>query len=301
MQRRVVVTGLGIVSPLGVGVEHSWRKLLAGGCGIQRLPALTGLPSEVAAPVPRGPADGEFDPSHCPLLKPGDESSLASFAHFAVAASAEALASAGLQLPLPEAQAKRTGVAIGSGIGSLRDIVEAAEVLQSRGHRRISPHFIPKMLVNMAAGQVSIKAGLRGPSSSPSTACATGVHALSDALRCIRAGDADLMLAGGAEACIEPLAVAGFSRLRALATGFNDSPGAASRPFDAAREGFVLGEGAVSSKSKKGRGTQELALCQPRAPTARALRVRARQKRPNPQRGPAGASSVLHVSPSFFL
>ena len=241
---RVVVTGIGLVTPLGVGVEASWRRLLAGGCGIVRLPSLQGLPAEIGAPVPRGEALDEFDLNRCSLSRPGDNSSLSPFIHFALAAADEALGSSGWQ-PTDEAALERAGVAIGSGIGSLTDIVEASTVLSARGHRRVSPHFIPKMLVNMAAGQVSIRTGFKGPSASPSTACATGVHALSDALHIIQRGAADVMLAGGAEACLEPLAVAGFSRARALATGFEETPEQASRPFDARRAGFVMGEGAA--------------------------------------------------------
>ena len=242
--RRVVVTGIGLVTPLGVGVEASWRRLLAGGCGIVRLPSLQGLPAEIGAPVPRGEALDEFDLNRCSLSRPGDNSSLSPFIHFALAAADEALGSSDWQ-PTDEAALERAGVAIGSGIGSLTDIVEASTVLSARGHRRVSPHFIPKMLVNMAAGQVSIRTGFKGPSASPSTACATGVHALSDALHIIQRGAADVMLAGGAEACLEPLAVAGFSRARALATGFEETPEQASRPFDARRAGFVMGEGAA--------------------------------------------------------
>ena len=241
--RRVVVTGVGLVTPLGVGVEACWAKLLAGGCGIRRVPQLEGLPAQIAAQVPRGSAPDEFDLERCSLARKGDEGSLSSFIHFALAAADEALTSSGWQ-PAGQAELQQAGVSLGSGIGSLVDIVDASTALSERGHRRISPHFIPKMLVNMAAGQVSIRTGFQGPMTAPSTACATGVHALYDALHVIQRGAADVMLAGGAEACIEPLAVAGFSRARALATGFNDEPQLASRPFDAARAGFVMGEGA---------------------------------------------------------
>ena len=244
---RIVVTGLGIVSPLGVGVRAAWSRLLAGGCGVRRIDALRGLPSEIAAPVPRssdGSHEAPFDASQCRLLERGDEQSMAAFAQFALAATAEALDSAHWA-PQTDEERERTGVAIGSGIGSLSDIIDAADALRERGHRRVSPYFIPKMLVNMAAGQVSIRAGLRGPLAAPATACATGAHAISDAAHLITSGSADVVVAGGAESCIVPLAVAGFSKIRALSTGYNDAPLRASRPFDSGRDGFVLGEGAA--------------------------------------------------------
>lgn len=238
--RRVLVTGVGLVTPLGVGVEVNWRRLLRGENAVRRLASLDGMPAQIAAIVPRGDAEHEFSPMRSALSLPGDESSLSHFVQFALAASAEALAHAGWS-PQTREQQERTGVAIGSGIGGLSDIIEASDALRERGVRRVSPYFIPKMLVNMAAGQVSIRAGLRGPSAAPATACATGAHALADGLRMIRSGEADVVVAGGAEACVEPLAVAGFSRVRALATSFNDAPERASRPFDASREGFVIG------------------------------------------------------------
>ena len=184
--RRVVVTGIGLVTPLGVGVEASWRRLLAGDCGVVRLPSLQGLPTEIGAPVPRGEAPDGFDLNRCSLSRPGDSSSLSPFIHFALAAADEALRSSGWQPADDERALERAGVAIGSGIGSLADIVDSSTALSARGHRRVSPHFVPKMLVNMAAGQVSIRTGFKGPSASPSTACATGVHALSDALHTIQ-------------------------------------------------------------------------------------------------------------------
>ena len=242
--RRVVVTGVGLVTPLGVGVEANWRRLLAGECGVRRLEALAALPSHLAATVPEGDGPEEFSAARCALLGRGEEGSTARFIQYALSAADEALTSAGWA-PATDAEREATGVAIGSGIGSLRDIVDAADTLRERGHRRISPHFVPKMLVNMAAGHVSIRAGLRGPTAAPSTACATGAHALADGLRMIRSGEADVILAGGAESAVEPLAVAGFCRLRALSTGFNDEPALASRPFDARRDGFVIGEGAA--------------------------------------------------------
>ena len=245
MRRRIVVTGVGLVTPVGVGVQTAWQRLLAGGSGVQTVDALRELPSKIAAPVPRGPSEGEFDPAGCQLLGRGDEVSVAPFAQFALKAAEEAMRSAAWEpASLTEDQRARTGVAIGSGIGSLADIVDASDALRERGPRRVSPYFIPRMLVNMAAGQVSIRAGLRGPLAAPATACATGASAIADARRMLLADEADVVLAGGAEACIEPLAIAGFGRLRALSTRYNDAPQTASRPFDAGRDGFVLGEGA---------------------------------------------------------
>ena len=243
---RVVVTGVGLVSPLGAGAAASWKRLLVGGSGVVRLPKLAGLPVDIGGAVPRGAGADEFDADRCALAKPGDEGSLSPFIRFALAAADEALAAANWR-PESAAQRQRTGVAVGSGIGGLDDIVQASDTLRERGARRVSPHFVPKMLVNMAAGQVSIRAGLQGPCSAPSTACATGAHAIGDALHILRAGAADVMLAGAAEASIEPLGIVGFSRLRALAgaDGFGGEPAAASRPFDRRRAGFVMGEGAA--------------------------------------------------------
>ena len=243
--RRVVVTGVGCVTPLGVGTRLAWSRLLKGACGVRRLAALEKLPAQIGAPVPRAPAEeGGFDMAECRLLGRGDDLSCAPFVQFALAAAAEALDNAAWD-PQSDAEREATGVSIGSGIGALADIVDASDALRERGHRRVSPYFIPRMLVNMAAGQVSIRAGLRGPMAAPATACATGAHALADARQLIASGAADVMLAGGAESCIDPLAVAGFSRLRALSTKYNDEPLVASRPFDAGRDGFVLGEGAA--------------------------------------------------------
>ncbi len=241
---RIVVTGVGLVTPLGVGSGNVWRRLLASECGVQRVAALAGLPCEVAATVPRGTGPADFDTTRCRLSAKGDESTMAPFVQFALTAASEALDASGWSPQSPD-ERRRTGVAIGSGIGSLQDIVEASDALRERGHRRISPYFIPRMLVNMAAGHVSIRAGLQGPSAAPATACATGAHALSDARHALASGAADVMLAGGAEACIEPLSIAGFSRMRALSTSFNEAPSSASRPFDARRDGFVMGEGAA--------------------------------------------------------
>ena len=243
--RRVVCTGVGLVTPLGASTKTTWARLLAGDCGVRRIESLKGLPTELAAPVPgTEDVEGGFDLTRCPFVERGDEASIARFSQFALVAAAEALEHAGWA-PVTDEERERTGVAIGSGIGALSDIVDAASALKERGARRVSAYFVPRMLVNMAAGQVSIRAGLRGPMAAPATACATGAHALADASRLVASGEADVMLAGGAEACIDPLAIAGFAKLRALSTKFLDTPHAASRPFDAARDGFVLGEGAA--------------------------------------------------------
>ena len=222
MKRRLCVTGIGIVTPVGVGTSAVWARMLDGACGVRRLEMLSNLPSQVAAVVPRK-GEAAFDPSGCRLMSPGDEQSIGTFAQYALAAAGEALDSA-RWAPSTDVERERTGVAIGSGIGSLADIVDASDTLRERGHRRVSAYFIPRMLVNMAAGQVSIRAGLRGPMASPATACATGAHAISDAAHLLTSGEADVVLAGGAEACVEPLTVAGFSRLRALSTKHNDQP-----------------------------------------------------------------------------
>ena len=251
--RRVVVTGLGLVTPLGVGLPHVWSRLLAGGVGVVRLlePRFSRLPSRVASVVPRGLGVGEFD-ADAFVDRAQARSASVDFVAFALGAAAEAARDAGLGAPRapvagwPHAS-ERVGVSMGCGIGGLGDVAAAAELLgggEGDGHRRLSPFFVPRILANMAAGHVGIAWGLRGPSLCASTACASGAHALGDAFRAIKYGSADAMLAGGAEACVHPLAMAGFSRARALSTRCNEDPARASRPFDAARDGFVLGEGA---------------------------------------------------------
>ncbi|KAJ2509125.1 Mitochondrial beta-keto-acyl synthase [Coemansia sp. RSA 2052] len=249
--RRVVVTGLGIVSPLGVGVEHAWHRLIEGASGVQSLVrcfpgrGFDALPSQVAGVVPRagGRACGAFDAAE--WLKPGDAARMATFTQFGVCAAQQALDDAGWAAPA-DAQRERTGVCFGTGIGALDDIGAGHEALQTGGLRRLSALFVPRVLGNMAAGAISIRHGFGGPNHTVSTACTTGAHAVGDAMRFIRYGDADVMLAGASEAPLHPLAVAGFARMRALALGFNDCPAAASRPFDSRRAGFVIGEGAAA-------------------------------------------------------
>ena len=241
--RRVVVTGLGLVTPLGCGVEHTWQRLLAGRSGVRRIDTLdvADLPAQIAGLVPRGSGEGAFDLDQ--LLPAKERRRMGDFMLYAIAAAREAMRDADY-LPESDLERERAGVLIGSGIGGLPEIERAALALHERGPRRISPFFIPSSLVNEASGVVSIEHGLRGPNHAVATACATGAHALGDAARMIQLDDADVMLAGGTEAAISRLTIAGFAIMQALSTSFNDTPEAASRPWDRARDGFVLGEGA---------------------------------------------------------
>ena len=241
--RRVVVTGLGMVSPLGLGVKQSFSALLAGRSGVTRIERfdVSDLPSKIAGQVPRGNEPGQYDPlrfASAKELRRYDE-----FILFALAAAEEAVNDAGWK-PESEAERERTGVLIGSGIGGLPSIAENAVKLEHEGPRRISPYFIPGSLINEASGVVSIRYGFKGPNHAVVTACATGAHALGDAARLIALGDADVMLAGGSEAATCRLTLAGFAIMRAMSTNFNDRPEQASRPWDRARDGFVIGEGA---------------------------------------------------------
>jgi 3-oxoacyl-[acyl-carrier-protein] synthase II len=242
--RRVVVTGIGIVSPLGVGVEHVWKKLIKGESGISSIQAfdVSDLPAKIAGQVPRGDtASGNFNPDD--FVSPKDQKKMDDFIVMAMAAAHEAVKDAGWE-PKTDAERNSTGVMIGSGIGGLNVIYETSLVLNEKGPRRVSPFFIPSALINLASGHVSIKHGFRGPNHSVVTACATGSHAIGDAARMIALEDADVMVAGGAESTINRLGIAGFAASRALSTNFNDNPPAASRPWDKARDGFVMGEGA---------------------------------------------------------
>lgn len=241
--RRVVVTGLGLVTPLGVGVERAWAALLAGRSGISRISAfdVDDLPSKIAGQVPRGAEPGSFDPLS--VVEPKEVRRMDDFMLFALCAAEEALAHAGWKTP-SEAERERTGVLIGSGIGGLPSIAENAIKLHEGGPRRVSPYFIPGSLINEASGVTSIKYGFTGPNHAVVTACATGAHALGDAARMIALGDADVMVAGGTEAATCRLTLAGFSIMRAMSTSFNDRPSEASRPWDRERDGFVIGEGA---------------------------------------------------------
>ncbi len=241
--RRVVVTGMGMVTPLACGVGPSWEKLIAGESGIRATIGfdVSDLSSRVAGQVPRGDGEGLFNPNH--WVEPKDQRKMDDFIVFAMAAAIEAVRDSGW-MPQDEDSRERTGVMIGSGIGGLPGICEGAITLVEKGPRRISPFFIPACLINLASGHVSIRYGFTGPNHAVVTACSTGAHALGDATRLIQHGDADVMVAGGTEAAVCRMGVAGFAAARALSTGFNDRPEKASRPWDKDRDGFVMGEGA---------------------------------------------------------
>jgi 3-oxoacyl-[acyl-carrier-protein] synthase II len=243
--RRVVVTGMGMVTPLGVGVDKNWASITAGNSGISKITRFdaSDITSQIAGVVPfqsEGVADG-FNPDTA--LPPKEQKKVDQFILYGIAAADEALKDANW-LPTEQEDQERTGVMIGSGIGGLQSIFETSQTLIEKGPRRVSPFSIPAMLVNLASGQVSIKYGLKGPNHSVVTACATGTHAIGDAARLIALDDADVMVAGGAEAAVNRLGVASFAACRALSTSYNDNPTAASRPFDEGRDGFVIGEGA---------------------------------------------------------
>jgi 3-oxoacyl-[acyl-carrier-protein] synthase II len=263
--RRIVVTGMGAVSPLGANVTSSWTRLLAGKSGIRRLPeeVVGDLPAKVGGVVPRIAEDPEagFDPDR--VLPPKDQRKVDRFILFALAAAEEALAQARWK-PISEDDRIRTATIIASGIGGFPAITEAVRTVDDKGARRLSPFTIPSFLVNLAAGQVSIRHGLKGPLGAPVTACAAGVQAIGDAARLIRANEADIAVCGGTEACMNIVSLGGFAAARSLSTGFNDTPELASRPFDMHRDGFVMGEGAgvlvIESLSHSlARGAQPLA------------------------------------------
>jgi 3-oxoacyl-[acyl-carrier-protein] synthase II len=242
--RRVVVTGMGLVSPLGVGVEHSWKALLDGKSGTRRVETfdVDDLPCKIASMVPRGDGEnGTYNPDR--FLEAKEQRKIAEFIAYGIAAADMALDDAGWHPKTAEEQ-NYTGVTIGSGIGGIEGIAENALILQERGPRRISPFFITGNIINLVSGQVSIRHGLKGPNHAVVTACSTGAHALGDAARMIAFGDAEVMVAGGTEAPIGRLALAGFSACKALSTRYNDTPEKASRPYDRDRDGFVIAEGA---------------------------------------------------------
>ncbi|WP_421931267.1 beta-ketoacyl-ACP synthase II [Phenylobacterium sp.] len=249
--RRVVVTGIGLLTPLGQGTELSWQALLAGKSGAGRVTTFdpTDYGCQVAFEVPRvdgrgggGPdVPGSFDPDQ--TMSPRDQRRVDDFILYAMAAADEAVKDSGW-VPETDEDKERTGVIIGSGIGGLATIEKNAVELHLKGPRRIGPFFIPSALINLASGQVSIRYGFKGPNHSVVTACATGAHAIGDGARLIKYGDADIMIAGGAEAAICPVGMAGFIAARAMSTNFNDQPTKASRPYDKDRDGFVMGEGA---------------------------------------------------------
>ncbi len=242
--RRVVVTGMGIASPLGVGVEHVWKRLIAGESGIGAIQSfdVTDLPAKIAGQVPAGTrAEGGLTLAEWIPIK--DLKKMDRFIHLALVAATEAVEDSGW-LPQDEPGREATGVMIGSGIGGLQTIFEASKMVLEGKVKRLSPFFIPSALINLASGHLSIKYGYKGPNHSAVTACATGVHAIGDAMRLIKLGDADVMVAGGAEAAVCELGIGGFAASRALSTAFNDEPARASRPWDRDRDGFVMGEGA---------------------------------------------------------
>ncbi|KAK9035111.1 hypothetical protein V6N11_077160 [Hibiscus sabdariffa] len=281
--RRVVVTGLGLVTPLGCGVETTWERLIEGKCGIRavapedlkmnafdkqtQMLTFDHLTSKVAAIVPRGTGPAEFNedlwlnakqetwavedmkieqkaliPCNRFPLHPDDQRSVARFISYALCAADEALKDA-KWVPTDQEEKERTGVSIGGGTGSISDILDAAQMICEKRLRRLSPFFIPRILINMASGHVSMKYGFQGPNHAAVTACATGAHSIGDAMRMVQFGDADVMVAGGTESSIDALSIAGFCKARALTTKYNSCPVEASRPFDCGRDGFVIGEG----------------------------------------------------------
>ncbi|MBB3542262.1 MULTISPECIES: beta-ketoacyl-ACP synthase II [unclassified Rhizobium] len=242
---RIVVTGMGLVSPLGTGVETAWQRLLAGGSGLRVLSddIVGDLSAKVGGVVPSAAEDAEggFDPDR--YIQPKDQKKMDRFIHFAMGAADEAVRQAGWT-PDDTVARERTATIIASGVGGFPAITDAVRTVETRGVRRLSPFIVPSFLVNLAAGQVSIRYGFKGPLGAPVTACAASVQAIGDAARLIRSGEADIAICGGAEACIDRVSLGGFAAARALSTGFNDRPELASRPFDTGRDGFVMGEGA---------------------------------------------------------
>ncbi len=243
--RRVVVTGLGMVSPLACGVEATWQRLISGQSGVKRIETfdVSDLPSKIAGTIPRGDgSDGSYNPDQ--WMEPKEQRKVDEFITFAMCAARQAVEDSGW-LPTSYEDQIATGTMIGSGIGGIEGIAETAIVLHEKGPRRVSPFFIPGRLINLASGYVSIEFGLKGPNHAVVTACSTGAHAIGDAARLIRLEDADVMVAGGTESPISRLSMAGFAASRALSTHFNDTPERASRPYDKDRDGFVMAEGAA--------------------------------------------------------
>jgi len=242
-QRRVVVTGLGMVTPLADGVDHNWSRLTAGESGIRKITSFdtTDLAAKIAGQPPVGNEPFAFRVDD--YVEPKDRRKMDDFIVLAIAAAQQAVEDSGWK-PQTEEERYRTGVMIGSGIGGLKTIAEGSVLLHERGPRRVSPFFIPSALINLASGHVSIRHGFKGPNHAVVTACSTGAHALGDASRLIKFGDADVMVAGGSESAVCPIGVAGFAASRALSTDFNNEPERASRPWDKRRDGFVMGEGA---------------------------------------------------------
>src|ERR1700733_9000449 len=242
--RRVVVTGLGLVTPLACGVEPTWQRLIAGNSGIKRIAKfeVSDITCKIAGQVPRGDGSGgTFNADD--WMEPKEQRKVDDFILFAMSAATQALNDANWH-PREYDDQIVSGVLIGSGIGGVEGIAETALILRDRGPRRVSPFFIPGRLINLASGYVSIAHSLKGPNHAVVTACSTGAHAIGDAGRLIALGDADVMVAGGTESPVNRISLAGFAACRALSTGFNDTPERASRPYDRDRDGFVMGEGA---------------------------------------------------------
>ena len=243
--RRVVVTGMGAVTPLGCGVETTWANILASKSGAKRIDdfQVDDIACQIAHRIPLGPlAEGKFNPDD--WMDSKEQRKVDPFIVFGMAAATMAIEDAGVA-PKTQDEQERTCVLIGSGIGGVGTIYEASVTLHEKGPRRVSPFFVPGRIINMVSGNVSIRFGLKGPNHSVVTACSTGAHAIGDSWRIIAMGDADVMVAGGAESPVNRLSVAGFAACRALSTAFNDRPTEASRPYDKDRDGFVMGEGAA--------------------------------------------------------
>ena len=242
--RRVVVTGMGLVTPLGVGLDHNWARLTNGESGAVAIENfdVSDLPAKIAAQVPRGDgSNGTFNPDN--FISSKEQRRVDEFIVYGISAAVEAVEDSGWK-PEERNDQERTGVMIGSGIGGLQTIANGAILLHEQGPRKVGPFFIPSALINLASGHVSIRYGFKGPNHAVVTACSTGAHAIGDAARLIMLDDADVMVAGGAEAAICRIGIAGFAACRALSTGYSDTPEQGSRPYDKGRDGFVMGEGA---------------------------------------------------------
>src|SRR5476651_2029249 len=242
--RRVVITGMGMLTPLGCGVEPTWQRLLKSASGANKIDRfdVSDVACKIACSIPRGDgSDGNFNPDQ--WMEPKEQRKVDEFIVYAMCAARQALDDAGWRPQCYEDQTT-TGVLIGSGIGGIEGIAKTAVDLHERGPRRVSPFFIPGRIINLASGYVSIEFGLKGPNHAVVTACSTGAHAIGDAARMVALGDAEVMVAGGTESPVNRIALAGFAALRALSTAFNDDPTRAPRPYDKDRDGFVMGEGA---------------------------------------------------------
>ena len=242
--RRVVVTGLGMLTPLGNGVDINWQRLISGQTGIRKITNfdVSDISCQIAGQIPLKIDDPEAGLDIDQWIEPREQKRIDRFIAYGIVSAIQAVEDSGWK-PLNDKDKNRTGVILGSGIGGLETIAKTTELLNSKGPRKVSPFFIPSSLINLLSGQVSIKYGFKGPNHSVVTACSTGAHAIGDASRIIRYGDADVMVAGGAEAACCRIGMAGFAAARALSTNFNDNPAVSSRPWDQDRDGFVMGEG----------------------------------------------------------